>query len=150
MCVFHEARKIHILFLIDVLNPLKTGFQFIKENFWASRDAFWILTTLPCTSKHMPFWCVLWHKRQRLRCAFSLEMPLLFMKYSNSLTILNSAWVPPSPPYTWINYQVEPFTCDWQACKNSLCPFNKGRSVSDNTDILEWILKGVVSFFLLL
>lgn len=49
--------------------------------------------------------------------------------------------------YTWINYQVEPFTRDWQACKNSLCPFNKGRSVSDNWDILEWILKGVGFFF---
>lgn len=40
-----------------------------------------------------------------------------------------------------INYQVKPFTPDWQTCKNSLCPFDKERSVSENTDNLEWTLK---------
>lgn len=41
---------------------------------------------------------------------------------------------PPSSPYTWINYQLEPFAHDWQTCtkkdKNVSCQIDKDLSVT--------------------
>lgn len=73
--------------------------------------AFSTVTTLDGKSKCVPSWCALWHKSLRLRCAFPLEISQLFMQYSNSLTMLNSARAPFFPIY--LNKLSVGAVCSW-------------------------------------
>lgn len=108
--------------------------------------AFSTVTMLDGKSKCMLSWFALWHKSLRLRCAFPLEISQQFMKYSNSLTMLNSVWAPFLPIY--LNKLSVGAVCAWltdlhKKRQKCLLP-NWQRSFSDNRGILEWLFKRIL------